>query len=89
MEDNDGNKNPSLDCPDVPSSDELCKKYGWSVRMDHRFPDTWDSVCLPRLKQIPDLLPLFVRLVFKRELWIWKKMVQHFIGTFAGTFFGG
>jgi hypothetical protein len=44
-----------------PSSDELCKKFGWSVRMDHRFPETWDSVCIPRLRQLPDLLPLFIR----------------------------
>ncbi|XP_021947733.1 non-lysosomal glucosylceramidase [Folsomia candida] len=47
-----------------PSSDELCKKFGWSVRMDHRFPETWDSVCIPRLKQIGDLLPLFIRYLF-------------------------
>jgi hypothetical protein len=41
--------------------DEFFKGFGWSVKMDHRFPEIWDSALIPRLKQLPDLLPLLVR----------------------------
>jgi len=43
------------------NDDELFKRFAWSVKMDHRFPEIWDSALIPRLRQLPDLLPLFVR----------------------------
>jgi len=35
--------------------------HGWKVRMDHEFPEKWSQSLIPRLHQIPDLLPLFIR----------------------------
>ena len=36
-------------------------KYGWTVKMNHQFPETWNQNIRPRLRQLPDLLPLFIR----------------------------
>ncbi|ODN01681.1 Non-lysosomal glucosylceramidase [Orchesella cincta] len=38
-------------------------EYGWKVRMDHKFAERWTQNVKPRLRQIPDLLPLFIRLI--------------------------
>lgn len=33
-------------------------KYGFKVKLDHIYPEKWSQVLKPRLKQIPQFLPL-------------------------------
>lgn len=48
---------------EVGDGDKAAQKFGWRVNMDHKWNETWDSTLIPRLRQIPDLLPLFLRFV--------------------------
>ncbi|KAB7499797.1 Non-lysosomal glucosylceramidase [Armadillidium nasatum] len=36
-------------------------KYGWKVSLDHKFPEKRDQNIKPKISQLPQLLPLFVR----------------------------
>ena len=36
-------------------------RYGWKVSLDHTFPEKRDQRLIPRLNQLPELLPLFIR----------------------------
>ena len=33
-------------------------KYGFKVKLNHKYPEKWSQVLKPRLKQIPQFLPL-------------------------------
>ena len=45
------------------SSKNLSKfpKYGWKVKLDHKFPETRDQNLKPKFKQIIPLIPLGIR----------------------------
>ena len=36
-------------------------RHGWKVALDHKFPEKRDQRIRPRITQLPQLLPLFVR----------------------------
>lgn len=36
-------------------------QYGWKVSLDHKFPERREQNITPKIKQLPELLPLFFR----------------------------
>ena len=45
-------------------------KYGWKVKLDHKFPETRDQNLKPSLKQILPLIPLG----FRYLKWVTEKV---------------
>ncbi|XP_011314940.1 non-lysosomal glucosylceramidase [Fopius arisanus] len=39
-------------------------KYGFKVRLDHKYPEKWTQGARPRLRQLPPLIPLGIRYLF-------------------------
>jgi hypothetical protein len=65
--------------------------YGLKLGMSHEFPETWDHRVIPRLNQIPDLLPMCLR-YFIYRIFIWFKGREPFIDMFtvkAQQIYGG
>ena len=73
--DNEGN----VSAPKVFGSTPLC---GLKLSMSHQFKETWDHRVMPRLKQLPDLLPMCLRYVIYR-IFIWFKGREPFIDMFT------
>ena len=53
-------------------------KYGWKVKLDHKFPETRDQNLKPSLKQILPLIPLG----FRYLKWVTGKVSKANINIF-------